>query len=63
VKTKGHVRLYSRRGNDLTKRFHHIAAALESLPDETAIDGELVALDEQGAPKMTQNIMTCDDGG
>jgi DNA ligase D-like protein (predicted ligase) len=52
VKTKGRVTLYSRRGNNLTKRFDYIAAALESLPDETAIDGELVALDEEGRPSF-----------
>jgi ATP-dependent DNA ligase len=32
VKAKGKVTLYSRRGNDLTKRFDHVAAALTSLP-------------------------------
>lgn len=52
VKAGSKVTLYSRRGNDLTKRFDYIAAALESLPDETAIDGELVALDEQGKPNF-----------
>jgi bifunctional non-homologous end joining protein LigD len=50
VKTSGKIRLYSRRGNDLTKRFDYIAGALRSLPDETVIDGELVALDEEGRP-------------
>jgi ATP-dependent DNA ligase len=48
VKTGGKVTLYSRRGTDLTKRFEYVTAALASLPDETVIDGELVALDEQG---------------
>lgn len=42
--------LFSRRGNDLTKRFDYVAAALANLADETVIDGELVALDEQGRP-------------
>ena len=44
VKTGGKVTLYSRRGTDLSKRFEHVTAGLASLPDETVIDGELVAL-------------------
>jgi DNA ligase D-like protein (predicted ligase) len=52
LKSKGKVTLYSRRGNDLTKRFDYIARALQSLPDETIIDGELVAMDEQGRPSF-----------
>jgi ATP-dependent DNA ligase len=52
IKTKSRVTLYSRRGNDLTKRFDYIAKALESLPDDTVVDGELVALDEQGRPRF-----------
>jgi bifunctional non-homologous end joining protein LigD len=52
VKTGGRVTLYSRRGNDLTHRFDYIAAALGSLPDDTVIDGELVALDEAGRPSF-----------
>src|SRR3984885_13440985 len=50
VKTGGKVTLYSRRGTDLSTRFEYVTAALATLPDETVIDGELVALDEQGKP-------------
>lgn len=58
IKTGGKVSLYSRRGNDLTQRFDYVAHALQSLPDETVIDGELVALDEQGRPSfnLLQNV-------
>jgi ATP-dependent DNA ligase len=48
VKTGGKVTLYSRRGTDLSQRFKLVAADLAALPDETVIDGEVVALDEQG---------------
>jgi len=43
------VKLISRNGNDLTKRFDEVAADLESLPcEECVIDGEVVVLDEEG---------------
>jgi ATP-dependent DNA ligase len=58
VKTGGKVTLYSRRGTDLSNRFEYVTAALASLPDETVIDSELVALDEQGKPNfnLVQNF-------
>jgi DNA ligase D-like protein (predicted ligase) len=52
VKTGDRVTLYSRRGTDLSKRFENVTAVLATLPDETVIDGELVALDEQGKPNF-----------
>jgi bifunctional non-homologous end joining protein LigD len=48
VKTKGNVTVYSRRRNVLNEKFRYIADALEKLPDETVLDGELVAMDEDG---------------
>jgi DNA ligase D-like protein (predicted ligase) len=48
VKKNGATTLYSRRGNILNRKFHYIAAALDKLPDNTVLDGELVALDSQG---------------
>jgi ATP-dependent DNA ligase len=45
IKTAGRVRLRSRNDNDLTQRYPAIAKALASLPDETVIDGEMVALE------------------
>jgi bifunctional non-homologous end joining protein LigD len=50
AKTNGSVMLYSRRGSDLSKRFKQVVSGLASLPEETVIDGEIVALDEQGKP-------------
>ena len=62
VKTGGRVSLYSRRGTDLTQRFKYVNAALASLPDETVIDGELVALDDQGRPdfNLLQNFRSAE---
>jgi DNA ligase D-like protein (predicted ligase) len=48
VKRNGETSLYSRRGNILNRKFHYIATALKKLPDNTVLDGELVALDGQG---------------
>jgi DNA ligase D-like protein (predicted ligase) len=48
VKSKGETTLYSRRGNILNRKFHYIATALKKLPDNTVLDGELVALDSKG---------------
>ena len=49
LKDGAKVKLISRNGNDLTKRFDEVAAALESLPcKDCAIDGEVVALDTEG---------------
>jgi ATP-dependent DNA ligase len=48
VKKNGETTLYSRRGNILNRKFHYIATALKKLPDNTVLDGELVALDSDG---------------
>jgi bifunctional non-homologous end joining protein LigD len=62
MKAGGKVTLYSRRGIDLTKRFEYVAKALANLPDETVIDGELVALDEEGKPSfnLLQNFRSAE---
>jgi ATP-dependent DNA ligase len=48
VKSNGKVTVYSRRHNVLNEKFGYIADALKKLPDETVLDGELVAVDESG---------------
>jgi bifunctional non-homologous end joining protein LigD len=52
VKSTGKITLYSRRQNVLNTKFPHISAALRDLPEETVIDGELVALASDGRPNF-----------
>ena len=52
IKTGGKVRLRSRNDNDFNTRYPGIVKALAPMPDETVIDGEVVALDESGKPSF-----------
>jgi len=57
IKTGGKVQLRSRNDNDFSARYPGIVKALATMPDETVIDGEVVALDAEGRPSfnMLQN--------
>ena len=46
----GRVQLRSRNDNDFNARYPGIVKALGSMPEETVLDGEVVALDEDGRP-------------
>jgi DNA ligase D-like protein (predicted ligase) len=51
-KASGSVQLRSRNDNDFAMRYPAIAKSLRSLPDHTVVDGEIVALDEEGRPSF-----------
>src|SRR6186713_359073 len=51
-KTGGKLHLRSRNDSDFNGRYSSIVKALSPLPDETVIDGEVVALDETGRPSF-----------
>jgi len=51
-KSAGTVHLRSRNDNDFARRYPVVVQGLAALPDETVIDGELVAFDEEGRPSF-----------
>ena len=52
IKTGGKAHRRSRNDNDFTERYSSVAAALRSMSDETVLDGEIAALDEEGRPSF-----------
>ena len=60
IKSGGKVQLRSRNDNDFTERYSSVATALCTMPNETVLDGELIALDEEGRPSfnLLQNYVS-----
>jgi len=52
-KTGGKVYLRSRNDNSFNDRYRAVVRGLSTMPDETVIDGELLALDENGRPSFS----------
>ncbi len=62
VRAAAEATLYSRRENILNNKFPYIASALRGLPQDTVIDGELVALGLDGKPdfNLLQNFRSAE---
>ena len=52
IKTNGKVQVRSRNDNDFSARYPSIVKGLAALPDQTVLDGEIVALDADGRPSF-----------
>ncbi|HEY7291743.1 MAG TPA: non-homologous end-joining DNA ligase [Vicinamibacterales bacterium] len=52
-KRNGEVRLRSRNDHDFNARYPAVVKALATLPDNTVVDGEIVAFDEEGRPSFS----------
>jgi len=53
-KSDGRLHLRSRNDNDFTARYAAVLRGLKNLPDETVVDGEIVAFDEDGRPSFNR---------
>jgi DNA ligase D-like protein (predicted ligase) len=51
-KTGGKVHLRSRNDNDFSDRYPTVVTGLSKMPNDTVIDGEVVALDDDGRPSF-----------
>src|SRR5215471_7667664 len=52
MKSGGKVRLRSRNDKDFNGRYPSIVKALKAMPEDTVVDGEVVALDPDGKPSF-----------
>ena len=52
INSNGKPRLYSRRRKSFNRQYRHIFDALRDLPENTVVDGEIVALDDAGRPNF-----------
>ena len=61
-KSAGAVHLRSRNDSDFARRYPLVVKGLAALPDETVVDGELVAFDEAGRPSFNAMQNAADAG-
>src|ERR1039458_2481708 len=54
IKTGGRFQLRSRNDKDFNRKYPAIVQALTPMPDETVIDGEIIALDDLGRPSFNE---------
>jgi bifunctional non-homologous end joining protein LigD len=52
VAAPGRASLYSRNGNDISRKYPSICSALAAIKQEAVLDGELVALDQDGRSRF-----------
>jgi DNA ligase D-like protein (predicted ligase) len=52
VKSGNQVNLYSRTRNSFNSKFNYVVDALNDMPEGTVLDGELVAIDDDGRPNF-----------
>src|SRR5262245_49212267 len=52
-KSGGNVHLRSRNDHDFSGRYPAVVRGLADLPAETVVDGEIIALDEDGRPSFS----------
>lgn len=55
IKTGAKVHLRSRNNNDFNVKYPAVVEALAGLPDETVLDGEMVAFDHSGRPSFNRS--------
>jgi len=52
INATGKLSLYSRRRKSFSRQYQHVCDALRDLPENTVVDGEIVALDDAGRPNF-----------
>jgi DNA ligase D-like protein (predicted ligase) len=52
INADGKLSLYSRKRKSFNRQYQHILDALHDLPQNTVVDGEIVALDDAGRPNF-----------
>ena len=55
-KVSGKLHLRSRNNKDFSVRYASVVEGLATLPDDTMLDGEVVALDESGRPSFQRPV-------